>query len=347
MKTLSTKLQSSLQPKLILSYKPNMIFMAVIAAIGSSSSNLAWAEDQTTAITLPDVLVMGSGVKINAQGSLRDEIIKTESVDAKAIERSNASNITEALDKRPGISVQVECSVCNVRNISLNNMPGRFTTLLIDGIPLYSSVSSAYGLDSVNVQGIERIDVARGAGASLIAPEALSGTVNIVTKKPTKEEYVFKGQMGRFGDNRGDAYLAKPFDGGAVSLSLDYRTHDAVDGVGSNLSQYTGYERTLAGLGYFLDDVGGFKVRGRIDLVHEDRGGGALGNDYAAIKASLSGNPFNFSKGPHGSPDPNGWVAPDGISGTDTLSNGQNGVLYNGGAGGLSQIIFTERQQGT
>lgn len=306
----------------------------------------AWADEANNPVkTLPEVRASSTIVKTNTPGSLRDEIVKTESFDARSIEQSNAANLTEALDKHPGISVQVECSVCNVRNVTLNNLPGRFTTLLIDGVPLYSSVSTAYGLDSVNVQGIERIDIARGAGASLIAPEALAGTVNIVTKRPETEEYVFKGQAGSFGAYNGDAYLAKPFTGGALAVSLDYRRHDAVDGIGSGISQYAGYERSLAGIGYFLDDIGGFKLRGRLDLVHEDRGGGALGSNYAAIKANRLGNPFDFSQGPHGSPDPNGWVNPDG-SGV-ALANGQNGSLYNSGAGGLSQIIFTDRQQAT
>ncbi len=326
--------------------KPIGIIAAIAVAYSYILPTSARANNVDNPVkTLSEVQATATNIKANAPGNLRDEIVKTESIDAKSIERSNAGNLTEALDKRPGVSVQVECSVCNVRNVTLNNLPGRFTTLLIDGIPLYSSVSMAYGLDSVNVQGLERIDIARGAGASLIAPEALAGTLNIVSKRPSKEEYVFKGQAGSFGAYNGDAYLAKPFDGGALAVSLDYRKHDSVDGVGSGISQYAGYERSLAGIGYFLDDIGGFKLRGRLDLVHEDRGGGALGNHYAANKASLAGNPFDFSRGPHGSPDSNGWVNPDG-SGV-ALVNGQNGTLYNSGAAGLSQIIFTDRQQAT
>jgi outer membrane receptor for ferrienterochelin and colicins len=101
-----------------------------LAILLMSSQQLFAADNAMLTIpTTPDVLVMGSGVQINAQGSLLDEIVKTESIDAKTIERSNAGNITEALDKRPGVAVQLECSVCNVRNITLNNLPGRFTTL--------------------------------------------------------------------------------------------------------------------------------------------------------------------------------------------------------------------------
>ena len=326
----------------------NTGFAIAIAATFCSGLPVFAEDDADTTTTLSTIHIQDNkAILNNAPGSLRDEIVKTESIDTKSIEQSNASNLTEAADNRPGIAVQIECSVCNVRNISLNNMPGRFTTLLIDGIPLYSSVSSAYGLDSISVDGIERIDIARGAGASLIAPEALAGTVNIVTKRPTEKENIFTTEIGEYGDHRDSVYLARPFDGGAISLSVDYRKHDSVDGVGYGISQYTGYEREMGGFGYFLDDVGGFKVHGRIDLVHEDRGGGPLGDNYGTIKSNTSGNPFNFSAGPHGSPDPNGWVAPDGVSGPNTLVNGQDGWLYNDGAAGLAQIITTDRQQGT
>ena len=154
-----------------------------------------------------DTVVIESNQGSMRPGALRDEIVKTESISEKAIARSGATNINEALDKNPGISVQVECSICNVRNVLLNNLPGRYTTLLIDGIPIFSSVSSAYGLDSVSVYGLERIDVARGAGASLIAPEALSGAVNIVTKRPTETEARLRLQGGGFGSKQADAYV--------------------------------------------------------------------------------------------------------------------------------------------
>ena len=268
-------------------------------------------------------------------GALREDIVRTESISERAIERSGATNINEAVDKNPGIAVQVECSICNVRNVLLNNLPGRFTTLLIDGIPIFSSVSSAYGLDSVSVYGLERIDIARGAGASLIAPEALSGTVNIITKRPTQDENRARLQFGSYGSQQADAYIARPFDGGAIAATFNYNKHDSVDTDGNGISEFTGFNRKLGGLSLFLDDVGGFKVRSRFDIVSEDRGGGALGTDYAAIKADRTGNPFDFSKGPNGSPDPSGWINPaDG-----TL------IPYNDGRGGFSEIIFTDRLQ--
>lgn len=308
-----------------------VLSLLAIALISAFSAFSARAEE---AATLPTVTVQSNQAPMRP-GALRNDLVKTETISAKTIERVGATNINEALDKNPGISVQLECSICNVRNVLLNNLPGRFTTLMIDGVPIFSSVSSAYGLDSVSVFALERIDVARGAGASLIAPEALAGTVNIVSKRPSSDENRARVQLGSFSSRQADAYVARTFDGGALTATLNYNSHASVDADGNGVSEYSGYARKLGGLGFFFDDVGGFKVRGRFDLVDEKRGGGALGTDYAAIKANRSGNPFNWSKGPHGSPDPSGWINPaDGSL-----------LPYDDGRGGFSEIIFTDRVQ--
>ena len=310
------------------------IAMASLPVASALAQSAAAAPDTNN--TLPAVTIAGkSNQGTMRPGALRDDLVKTETISEKTIERSGATNINEALDKNPGIAVQVECSICNVRNVLLNNLPGRYTTLMIDGVPIFSSVSSAYGLDSVSVYGLERIDVARGAGASLIAPEALSGTVNIVTKRPTTSENRVRLQLGQYGSRQADAYVAQTLQGGAITATLNYNKHDSVDADGNGVSEFTGFERKLGGVGFFVDDAGGFKVKGRLDIVNEKRGGGALGDDYAAIKASNSGNPFNWSKGVKASPDASGWINP-----------ADGSVLpYGDGRGGFSEIIFTDRVQ--
>ena len=76
-------------------------------------------------------VTVSSGRSVGAKPVLRDEIVATESIGARELEKTGATMLTEALDKRPGISVQTECSICNVRNVVLNNLPGRYTTLVL------------------------------------------------------------------------------------------------------------------------------------------------------------------------------------------------------------------------
>lgn len=319
-----------MQNKHKFSLRPVVLAVASVLALQAQAQ-----EQQNKEKQLGEVEVRSGGAAVGQRPILRSEIVATESFSVRDIERSGATTLIEALDKRPGVTMQMECSICNVRNVVLNNLPGRFTTLMIDGIPIFSSVSTAYGLDSVSLGGLERIDISRGAGASLIAPEALAGAVNLVTRWPDKDQIMVNQQFGSYGHLNTDAFAAKVFDAGALTVNYNHNRHDTVDEDGNKVSEYSGYKRNLGGLGFFLNDLGGFKVKGRLDYVDEKRMGGAMGDDYDKVKGNTVGNPFNWSKGKHASPDGGGWVDP------------ANGAIlpYADGLAGMSEIIFTKRTQ--
>ncbi|MGE0115760.1 MAG: TonB-dependent receptor plug domain-containing protein [Steroidobacteraceae bacterium] len=322
---------------------PQKLAPYMLMTIGLLTAPWVFAQQQvelTDATTgtdiLEEVLVVAGRVIPTQQGALRADIVKTESLDAAEMQRTGATNLNELFAHRPGLDAQVECSVCSARSISLNNMPGRFTTLMVDGVPIFSSVSNAYGQDMLGLTGLERIDVSRGAGTSLIAPESLAGTVNMVSKQPGINTLEVDVRGGRYGQRLGSLYAAHAFEGGAVSVSGTHDRYDPVDTAGLGISQFSGYERTLGGIGLFVDDLAGFKTKVLLNFVDERRMGGPLSSDYAAVRADTSGNPFNFSAGPNGSPDPNAWINP----GTQSLMPN-----YDGGRFGVAQIVYTKRQQ--
>jgi outer membrane receptor for ferrienterochelin and colicins len=306
-------------------------------SIGGLALVLVWAPvlAQNTAATLATVVVTPTASEAKP-GALRDEIIKTESISAKEIGQSGATNLTELMVNRPGVDVQIECSVCNSRNITLNNLPGRFTTLMVDGVPIYSSVSNAYGLDMIGLNGLERVEISRGAGTSLVAPESLAGTVNLVTKRPVTDGFELDLGVGSYGLQRQSVYASKLLTSGALSLTGTLQQQNSVDATGTGISQYTGHERSQWGAGLFLDDAGGFKVKGRFDHLEEKRMGGPLGTDYSAVRAERSGNPFDFSQGVNASPDKNSWIDPSTGLLTDAYADGRFG---------FAQIINTQRDQ--
>lgn len=121
--------------------------------------------------------------KLEQAGRLKDVIQQTEVLDKVMIENKNALSLSDAINNEPGVNVSNECSMCGVKRIMLNGMKGEHTTILVDGIPTHTLISGFYAVDAIATTGIDRIEVARGAGASLIAPEAIGGTVNIVTKQ--------------------------------------------------------------------------------------------------------------------------------------------------------------------
>ena len=95
-------------------------------------------------------------------------------------------NIFEALQSVNGVRPQVNCNVCNTGDIHINGLEGPYTMILIDGMPIVSSLGSVYGLFGIPNGLIERIEVVKGPASTLYGSEAVGGLINIITKVPLK-----------------------------------------------------------------------------------------------------------------------------------------------------------------
>jgi outer membrane receptor for ferrienterochelin and colicins len=138
------------------------------------------------AAKLPEIVV-----KDDSESSLPSKldtgsILPTERLSKKRIEKKHAQTLSEAVAGETGIDTQTSCANCGSKRVTINGLRGEHTTILVDGVPLHSAVSSFYGVDAVPMAGVEAIEVTRGAGASLTAPEAIGGVLNIITETPTE-----------------------------------------------------------------------------------------------------------------------------------------------------------------
>lgn len=122
---------------------------------------------------------------------LKDSIVHTEVITQEKIEKKQAGSLTQAIENEPGINVSTECSLCGAKRVMLNGLKGEHTTLMINGVPNSSIMEGFYGYDAIPMAGVTSVDIARGAGASLIAPEAIGGVVNVVTAKPNEDSLMF------------------------------------------------------------------------------------------------------------------------------------------------------------
>lgn len=93
-------------------------------------------------------------------------------------------NIFEALQNVNGVRPQLNCSVCNTGDIHINGLEGPYTMVLIDGMPIVSSLSTVYGLSGIPNSLIQRIEIVKGPASSLYGSEAVGGLINIITKTP-------------------------------------------------------------------------------------------------------------------------------------------------------------------
>ncbi len=63
-------------------------------------------------------------------------------------------------------------------------MEGPYTMVLIDGMPIVSSLSTVYGLSGIPNSLVKRIEVVKGPAATIYGSEAVGGLINIITKDP-------------------------------------------------------------------------------------------------------------------------------------------------------------------
>lgn len=114
-----------------------------------------------------------------------DEIpIKISSASDKIFEASESVALRDGLRFQPGLRVEADCQNCGYSQVRLNGLDGRYSQILIDSRPIYTSLNSLYGLDQIPTNMIERVEVIRGGGSSLYSGNAVAGIINIITKEP-------------------------------------------------------------------------------------------------------------------------------------------------------------------
>jgi outer membrane receptor for ferrienterochelin and colicins len=133
-----------------------------------------------TPVSMDPIAVTGT----MKQTTVSQSPVKVEVVPAAVLRRSATSNLMEAIGQVNGLYAQVDCGVCYTNNIRINGMEGPYTAVLIDGMPIMSSLASVYGLNGINPSIIERIEIVKGPNSTLYGSEAMAGVINVITKDP-------------------------------------------------------------------------------------------------------------------------------------------------------------------
>ncbi|MEI6947926.1 TonB-dependent receptor [Paraflavisolibacter sp. H34] len=99
--------------------------------------------------------------------------------------KNPAPALFEALNMVTGVQPQINCNVCNTGDIHINGLEGPYTMILIDGMPIVSSLATVYGLHGIPQSIIKRVEVVKGPASTLYGSEAVAGLVNVMTKDPS------------------------------------------------------------------------------------------------------------------------------------------------------------------
>ena len=122
--------------------------------------------------------------------SSRSERLKQEApslvsvIGSELFSRVASQSLAGGLTFQPGVRVENTCQNCGFPQVRINGLDGKYSQVLVDSHPLFSSLTGVYGLEQIPANMIERVEVMRGGGSALYGSSAIGGTINVITKEP-------------------------------------------------------------------------------------------------------------------------------------------------------------------
>ncbi len=157
--------------------------MKTFAVIGLAlAPAFAFAADPSSpsATELPQVVVTGTLTPVAQADALSQTIV----IDRAQIEQSQATDIGQILQQYAGLDMARSGGPGQPAALHIRGGESDYTLVLVDGVRLNDSVTGASPIAYISPEVIERIEVIEGPLSTLYGSDAVSGVVNIITRKP-------------------------------------------------------------------------------------------------------------------------------------------------------------------
>ena len=211
--------------------------------------------------------------------SIKETPVKTVVVTRRQIQETGARNLVEAVNVVTGVQPEVQCSICNTTGIRVGGVPGRYTLMLIDGLPVFSSLGTIYGLLNISATDVKQLEIVKGSGSVLYGTDAIGGVINVITNTPTTRPHAYMRAeasgppMGYMVAGYGS--MKRGFVGNSISVT--HEVGPKIDRDHNHITEMAGFVRdTIADRVVF--QTGEFShLQFRLAGIQEKRQGGGLG----------------------------------------------------------------------
>lgn len=107
-------------------------------------------------------------------------------LDSGLFDRTGSVCLADGLNFQPGVRVEDGCQNCGFAQVRINGLDGHYAQILLDSHPVFSALNGVYGLEQIPSGMIDRVEVIRGGGSALVGASAIGGTINIITRDPSR-----------------------------------------------------------------------------------------------------------------------------------------------------------------
>ncbi len=175
-----------------------------IMAISLIFQGLAYANDalyDESAITTMEEVVVSATKTEEQRKDIPNSVMVKDAID---IQEASATSVGDLLANESGVDWRTYGdSGGAAQEIHLRGMSGNATAIFLNGLNINSPSFGTSDVAKIPLNSIQRIEVVKGSGSVLYGSGAMGGTVNIITKRPKKDDIALKAEAG-YGTN--DAY---------------------------------------------------------------------------------------------------------------------------------------------
>lgn len=175
------------------------VICGALILYAASSSGREESPGHSIPETLDPVVVTGTAYPAELSKNTGSVTVITE----EEIEASRAVSVGELLEQVPGLYVDQPASRGGVTSVYIRGGDPNFTLVLIDGVKVNDPTNSrggSFDFSALSTDNIERIEIVRDPMSSLYGSDALSGVINIITRKGKgKPKATAEAMAGRYG----------------------------------------------------------------------------------------------------------------------------------------------------
>ncbi|WNW02782.1 TonB-dependent receptor [Tenacibaculum sp. HL-MS23] len=211
-------------------------------------------QDSIDSVILDEVVVTG---QYNPQ-SIKKSVYNVTVIKREQIDKQAANNLADLLNFNLNLTI-IPSSQTGKSTISFFGLDSQYFNILIDNVPLVSDNGLGNNIDltQVNLDDVDRIEIVEGAMGVEYGANAVSGVINIITKKSINGKWNIKASLQE--ETVSNEYAL--FDEGrhiqAVNISHNFNENWFVR-TGFNRNQFAGFYNNKQGRDYYKND----KLRG-------------------------------------------------------------------------------------
>ncbi len=137
------------------------------------------ATERDDALKLPDVLISASRqVESRTATSAANTVFTRTDID-----RLQPTSVTDLLTRVPGVQVAPTGGRGSLPGIFIRGTKAAQSLVLVDGVRIANATSGDSGLQFLDVDQIERIEVLRGSRSAVYGSDAIGGVIQIFTRR--------------------------------------------------------------------------------------------------------------------------------------------------------------------